>query len=140
MKVKRKHHGAVEKRSSEQQFRSFNTIMFVVWKIWSHTTSATKSFDRLAGSQADETLLNLEIFRITYWTKYWNFTTSSSSLSGNSELLLVPVCMLNLPVVGGLFAKIIWLCWWWIAWLWLSLPALLTFEQTPTWIGKITLP
>ena len=25
-------------------------------------------------NQADEILLNLEIFKIIYWTKHWNFT------------------------------------------------------------------
>ena len=30
--------------------------------------------DRLAGSQADEMLLNLEIFKIMYWMKHWNLS------------------------------------------------------------------
>jgi len=53
-----------------------------VSKIWSHSTSATESYGRLfgkqagrqAGWQADEIVLNLEIFKIIYWIKYLSFS------------------------------------------------------------------
>ena len=32
-----------------------------------------------AGSPADEMLLHLEIFKITYWTKYWKFISVQES-------------------------------------------------------------
>ena len=50
---------------------------FLVWKIWSHSTSTTRSYGRLAGwkagRQADKIVLNLEIFKIIYQMKYSGF-------------------------------------------------------------------
>ena len=33
----------------------------------------------MAGSPADEMMLHLEIFKITYWTKYWKFISVQES-------------------------------------------------------------
>ena len=52
MKDKRNHHGAVDKPSSEQQFRKFASITFVVWNSWSCTLSASGSYGRQGGWQA----------------------------------------------------------------------------------------
>ena len=49
MKDKKNHHGAVDKPSSEQQFRKSAAIGFVVWNFWSCTPSASGSYGRLAG-------------------------------------------------------------------------------------------
>jgi len=48
-KDKRKDHGAVDIPFSEQQFHKLDTITFLVWKIWSHSISATGSYGRLVG-------------------------------------------------------------------------------------------
>ena len=50
MKDEKKLHGTVDKSSSEQHFYKSDTITFVVQKIWSHTPSASGSYDRQAGS------------------------------------------------------------------------------------------
>ena len=49
MKDKRKHHGAADKRSSEQRFYKSNAITFTVCKNWSPSHSGTGSYGRLAG-------------------------------------------------------------------------------------------
>ena len=46
------HHGAVDKSSSEQQFRKWEGITFAVLNFWSHTPSGTQSYGRPAGWQA----------------------------------------------------------------------------------------
>ena len=53
MKDKRKHHGAVDKRSSEQQFRKSDAITVIVLKNWSPSHSGTGSYGRQAVWQAD---------------------------------------------------------------------------------------
>ena len=60
----------MDKSSSEQQFCKSTVSTFVVWKIWSHRPSATESYSRLAGRQADEIVLNLELFNIIYPSIY----------------------------------------------------------------------
>ena len=54
MKDKRNRHGAVGKSSSEQHFRKSAAITIIVWNFWSPTPSATGSYGRQAGWQADE--------------------------------------------------------------------------------------
>ena len=49
---KKKHHGAMDKCSSEQQCCKSNMIIFAVEKFWSHTPSAIGSYGMLAGWQA----------------------------------------------------------------------------------------
>ena len=49
MKDKRKHHGAVDKRSLEQQFRKSGVITYIVGKNWSPSHSGTGSYGRLLG-------------------------------------------------------------------------------------------
>jgi len=41
-------------------------------KNWSHSISATGSNYRLAGRLADKIVLNSEIIKVLYWTKYSN--------------------------------------------------------------------
>jgi len=61
--------------------RKLDAITFLWWKIWSHSTSATGSYGRLAGWQAgrqalrqsDEIVLDLEIFKIIYRMKHSSF-------------------------------------------------------------------
>ena len=51
LKDEKKYHGAVDKLSSEQQFRKSNTITFIVGKNWSPAHSGTMSYDRQASRQ-----------------------------------------------------------------------------------------
>ena len=53
---------AVDKSSSEQQFCKSDAIAFVVCKIWSYTPSASRFYERQAGSQ-----MILEDFIIKYF-------------------------------------------------------------------------
>ena len=62
MKDKRKQQGPVDKCSLEQQFHISNVI----------------------GKQADKMLLSLEIIKIIYWTKHYNF-------SGIQKGIVVPI-------------------------------------------------
>ena len=73
MEDEKNHHGALDKSSSEQQFHKSDVITFVVWKIWSHTPSATGSYGRPAGRQADEIQANFNFFKIRFRVKYLNF-------------------------------------------------------------------
>ena len=52
LKDEKKHHGAVEQSSLEQQFHKLDTITFVVLKMWSHTPSASGSYGRQPSSPA----------------------------------------------------------------------------------------
>ena len=70
MKDKRNRHGAVGKSSSEQHFRKSAAITIIVCNFWSPTPSATGSYGRLAGRQADEIQVNFEIFKIGCRSKY----------------------------------------------------------------------
>jgi len=45
---------------TDQQFHKLDAITFLVWKIWSHSTSVTRSY----GWLADEIVLNLEILKL----------------------------------------------------------------------------
>jgi len=60
---KRKDHGAMDE-PFQNKFYKLDTITFLVWKIWSHSTSATRSYGRLsgrkAGKLADKIVLNLK--------------------------------------------------------------------------------
>ena len=49
IKDKRKHHGAVDKRSLEQQFHKSDAITFIVWINWSPSHSGTRSYSRPSG-------------------------------------------------------------------------------------------
>ena len=64
VKDEKKLHGAVDESSSKQQFRTLDTITFVVRKIWSHTPSASGSYGRQAGRQSDEIVIDFEIIAI----------------------------------------------------------------------------
>ena len=61
-------HGAVDKSSSEQQFRKWEGITFAVLNFWSHTPSGTRSYGRQAGRQAgwlaDKIQVIFEFFKI----------------------------------------------------------------------------
>jgi len=68
IKDKRKDHGALDESPSEQQFHKIDTIIFLLWKIWSHSISSTRFYSRLAGWLADEIVLNLETLKLyTRW-------------------------------------------------------------------------
>ena len=71
--MKRNTKDAVDESSAEQQFRKLNMISFVVWKIRSHTPSASGSYDRLAGWQSNEILVDTTIFEILYRLHHWDF-------------------------------------------------------------------
>ena len=45
----KKLHGTVDESLSEQQFHKSDAITFVVWKIWSHTPTASGSYGRQSG-------------------------------------------------------------------------------------------
>ena len=51
MRDEKKHQGAVDESSTEQQFHISDTIYCVVWKIWNHIPSASGSYSRLAVRQ-----------------------------------------------------------------------------------------
>jgi len=71
---KRKDHGAVDDPSLNYQFHKLDTIIFLVGKICSHSTSATRSYSRLAGRLADEIRsAKFENFKFIYWMKYLSF-------------------------------------------------------------------
>ena len=57
--------GAVDKSSSEQQFRKWEGITFAVLNFWSRTPSGTRSYGRLA----DEIQVIFEFFKIHYRLK-----------------------------------------------------------------------
>ena len=73
MKDKSNRHGAVGKSSSEQHFRKSAAITFIVRNFWSPTPSATGSYGRLAGRQADEIQVNLKIFKVGCRSKYSSY-------------------------------------------------------------------
>ena len=60
VKDERKDHGTVDESSSEQQIRESANYIWIVRKNWSLRPSATGSY----GRQADEIILELEIFKI----------------------------------------------------------------------------
>ena len=70
MKDKRNRHGAVGKSSLEQHFRKSAAITLVVLNFWSPTPSATGSFGRQAGRQADKIQVNYEIFKVGCRSKH----------------------------------------------------------------------
>jgi len=72
---KRKDHDAVDEPSSEKQFCKLDAIAFIVWKIWSHSTSTTWSYGMQSGSQASwlANKIVVETFKIIYRMKYSTF-------------------------------------------------------------------
>ena len=70
MKDKRNRHGAVGKSSLEQHFRKSAAIIFIVRNFWNPTSSATRSYGRLAGRLADEIQVNFKIFKVSRRSKY----------------------------------------------------------------------
>ena len=67
MEDEKNHHGALDKPSSEQQFRKSDVITFVVWKIWSHTPSATGSYGRQAGRQTKYRQISIFLKFVLEW-------------------------------------------------------------------------
>ena len=54
----------MDESSSEQQIRESDDYIWIVGKNWSPRPSATASYSRQAGRQADEIILSLENFKI----------------------------------------------------------------------------
>ena len=59
-------YGAEDKRSSVQQNRIQTAITFTVRKNWTNRLSASGSYSRLAGWQADKIGMSCKIFKILY--------------------------------------------------------------------------
>ena len=96
------HHGAADKRSSEQQFCKSNVIAFAVQKFWSQTPITTRSYSRLADKMwMNFAFLKLIIDRVFKHFAAFNKVTAllevavRSAKIGESIFFLVDLYLMN---------------------------------------------
>ena len=91
-KCKRKHHGTMDKSSSEQQFCKSNVITFAAQKFWSHTSSATESYSR----QADKILVNFEFLKFAIDQNFFAVFNKVTTLVQQYECIHIGIFGLSL--------------------------------------------